>query len=47
VNERYVATSSKGEQVIRTNNPAEAQEWARRLGGRVIDRKPQPVVVAR
>lgn len=38
MNERYVATSSRGEPVIRTNNPAEAQEWARRLGGEVIDR---------
>lgn len=41
--ERYVATSARGEQVVRTNNLEEAQEWAYRLRGQVIDLQSQAV----
>lgn len=37
--ERFVATSARGERVIRTNDKEMAEAYAARLGGVVIDRE--------
>ena len=39
MNERYVVTSSRSEQVIRTNNREEADRYAAILRGAVLDRE--------
>lgn len=36
--ERFVVLSGRGEPTIRTNSQQEADYWAERLRGRVIDR---------
>lgn len=37
MNERYIATSAAGEHVVRTNSKAEADAYAVKLRGCVID----------
>uniref|UniRef100_A0AAU6R574 DUF2188 domain-containing protein n=1 Tax=Micrococcus phage Olihed TaxID=3092209 RepID=A0AAU6R574_9CAUD len=44
IRERYVATSARGEWVVRTDSPEEAARWALKLGGRVVDRATRPNV---
>lgn len=35
--DRYVATTAAGERAITTNSRSEAEQWAARMNGEVID----------